>query len=200
MRSNPKVLKSFCTSQEASQILGVSLRTVQLWVESGLLEAWKTQGGHRRIPRQAIQALLAAPPTIVSARDQLAPTQLSILVVEDDADLRRLYEINLKRWPMQPKVMTAGDGYEALIQMGHIKPDLLIVDLNLPGMDGFRMLRTIRNSPELSSTSAIVVTGLDKNAISSRGELPPDVPVLPKPVPFAALQEMAEKMITRIPT
>lgn len=45
------------STREASEILGVSLRTVQLWVDSGILEAWKTAGGHRRISRASVEAL-----------------------------------------------------------------------------------------------------------------------------------------------
>ena len=56
------IQKSFCTTREAAEILGISLRTAQLWVESGQLEAWKTEGGHRRIARVSIERLLANPP------------------------------------------------------------------------------------------------------------------------------------------
>mgnify|MGYP000630290012 CR=1 FL=1 len=45
---------SFLTTREAAQVLGVSLRTTQLWVENGQLDAWKTEGGHRRISRASV--------------------------------------------------------------------------------------------------------------------------------------------------
>jgi excisionase family DNA binding protein len=48
------VKKSFCTTREAATLLGVSVGTVQLWVENGLLQAWKTAGGHRRVMRDSI--------------------------------------------------------------------------------------------------------------------------------------------------
>ncbi|MCX8145879.1 MAG: excisionase family DNA-binding protein [Azovibrio sp.] len=46
------------STREASELLGVSLRTVQLWVDSGVLQAWKTAGGHRRISKASVDALL----------------------------------------------------------------------------------------------------------------------------------------------
>jgi excisionase family DNA binding protein len=49
---------AFLTTREAAQALGVSLRTAQLWVENGQLEAWKTEGGHRRITPDSVQRLL----------------------------------------------------------------------------------------------------------------------------------------------
>lgn len=198
-----KVLKTFCTSAEAAQILGVALRTVQLWSEAGLLQAWKTSGGHRRISRESVQRLLVGQNKRASDRPSSAPsaalpaaepTPLNIMVVEDDAALRRLYEIKLRRWPMQPTVTTAGDGYEALIRLGQSKPDLLILDLGMPGMDGFRMLQTVRDTPELSGMSVIVVSGLDAAEIQNRGGVPAGVRVLPKPIPFQELQTLAEQI------
>ena len=207
MARNNHVPKTFCTTREASELLGVSLRTAQLWAESGLLEAWKTGGGHRRITRQSIERLLANPavrglgteePQQRRADDpgrNVSPPPFNVLVVEDDPALRRLYEVKLRSWPMRPTLSSTGDGYEALIRMGNVKPDLLIADLNMPGMDGFRMLQAITSAPELSATSIVVVSGLDPEEIARRGGLPPGIPVLPKPVPFARLLAIAERVV-----
>ena len=61
MTKEPKVQRKFCTTREAAEILGVSLKTAQLWSESGLLEAWRTDGGHRRIFRSSVERLLVLP-------------------------------------------------------------------------------------------------------------------------------------------
>ena len=58
MTPRQTVMKTFCTSAEAAQLLGVALRTVQLWTEAGLLQGWKTAGGHRRISRESVQRLV----------------------------------------------------------------------------------------------------------------------------------------------
>ncbi len=54
-------VKDVLTTAKAAQLLGVSTRTAQLWVESGQLPSWKTPGGHRRIPRQAVVDLIEVP-------------------------------------------------------------------------------------------------------------------------------------------
>lgn len=54
-------VKDILTTAEAAQLLGISTRTAQLWVESGQLPSWKTPGGHRRIPRQAVFDLIERP-------------------------------------------------------------------------------------------------------------------------------------------
>ncbi|ADL54797.1 response regulator [Gallionella capsiferriformans] len=193
MAHNRQAPKTFCTTREAAELLSVSLRTAQLWSESGLLEAWKTDGGHRRISRLSIERLLAEP--IVRQLDNKAktPEALKILVVEDDPALRRLYEINMQRWPMSVRFHSANDGYEALIRIGHDKPDLLITDLQMPGMDGFRMLNTLCNISELADMQIVAVSGLDPDAISAHGGIPDGISLLSKPVPFSHLLAIAEK-------
>lgn len=192
-----RVKKTFCTTSEAAAILGVSLRTTQLWVERGLLEAWKTEGGHRRISRQSVERLLATPPSLSEGDVDLAPPHFTVMVVEDEATLRLLYEANLRRWPMRPNVITAGDGYEAMVKLGHVMPDLLITDLHMPGMDGFRMLRAIRATAEYDAMSIVAVTGLEEEEIVERGGLPEGIPVLSKPVPFPRLRELAVELAAR---
>lgn len=209
MPHNKQALKTFCTTREAADMLGVSLRTAQQWAENGLLEAWKTDGGHRRITRQSVERLLLDPAVKIfpssslhkvenSHRPPVAATAsepLKILVVEDEANLRRLYEINLRSWSMKPDFNTAVDGYEALIRIGQNIPDLLITDLSMPGMDGFRMLYAICSMPELASIKIVIVSGLDPEEIYKRGGVPEDITILPKPIPFDRLRSIAEETV-----
>ena len=136
------VKKSFCTTREAATMLGVSVGTVQLWVESGLLQAWKTAGGHRRVLRDSVDHLLhkesiPSPIPAPPAQPTFSPHRLSVMVVEDDANLLRLYEANISRWPMAPEITLVNNAVEALLLLGQKSPDLLIADLNMAGMDGF---------------------------------------------------------------
>lgn len=188
--------KAFCTTREAAKVLGVSLRTVQLWAEAGLLEGWKTKGGHRRILRASMERLLAyRPPAAESAL--ATDAALSILVVEDDPVVLRLCERQMTRWPMKPRIVTARNGYEALVRIGLSKPDLLITDLHMPEMDGFQMLQQLRNMAELADLTIVVVTGLDPEEVAARGGVPPGIPVLPKPIPFDRLRDIATVIAAR---
>jgi len=182
------VKKTFCTTREAAQLLGISVRTAQLWVESGQLKGWKTPGGHRRVLREAVERLLHKPAPVAAP---VPEHRFTVLVVDDDRVLLRLYEIKLAQWPMAPRVITAHAGVEALVQIGREKPDLLIADLQMPRMDGFHMLRGLRAMPELASMSIVVVSGLDQAEIARRGGVPADIPLLPKPIPFDALLRIA---------
>ncbi len=188
--------KSFCTTHEAAELLGVTPRTVQLWCESGVLDSRRTSGGHRRIPRDALDRLrteqqgqpapVAQPPSL--------PRRLRILVVEDEPALLRLYRLRLSAWAIAPEVTTLNDGFEALVWIGSHKPDLLIADLHMPEWDGFGMLRTVRRIASLDRMEIVVVTGLDAETVAERGGLPEDVRILPKPIPFGELEQIATEL------
>ena len=191
------VEKSFCTTREAATLLGVSVGTVQLWVESGLLQAWKTAGGHRRVLRDSVEGLLhkkpAPPPETVPA-----PRRMRVLVVEDDANLLRLYGAQIARWPLATDVTLVDNSINALLHMGRGGPDLLISDLHMPGMDGFGMLKVLHEAPEMAYTKVVVVTGLDADEVKARGGVPPGVEVLAKPIPFARLLSIAQHASQRL--
>ncbi len=180
--------KEFFSTAEAANMLGVAHRTIQLWVEAGILQAWKTAGGHRRIAVSSVERLLAeradrlAPPPVVNTS-----RQFSVLVVDDDPALLRLYELEMSGWDIPLTILKARDGFDALLQIGRHPPDLLITDLNMPGMDGFRMVATLRGDPAYRQLRIIVISGLDTATVSALG-LSGDIPVFTKPVSFARLR------------
>ena len=196
------VEKSFCTTRQAAELLGVSIGTVQLWVENGQLEAWRTAGGHRRVLRDSIDLLLRGKSDatkIANSPTGAAPEArpLNVMVVEDDVHLLRLYEFRLSRWSMAPRVTTVASAIRALLLIGRCSPDLLITDLNMPGMDGFSMVRVLRSAPETATTNIVVVSGLDSTSIAAQGGLPSGIEVLGKPVPFDRLHAIASNIVAR---
>ena len=190
----------YCSTKEAAATLGVSHRTVQLWVENGTLQAWRTAGGHRRITVESVNRLvdgrriaIGAPPAPASAP---APGKPRVLVVDDDPLMLRLYELEMAGWGLDLEVVKANNGFEALIRIGEQRPDLLVSDLNTPGMDGFRMIRTLLEDSGTAGMNMIVVSGLDRATIKAMG-LPTDIPVFPKPVPFGELRGAVENGLVR---
>lgn len=194
----------YCSTKEAAAVLGVSHRTVQLWVENGTLQAWRTAGGHRRITYESVNRLVdgrriaigGGPGAAATVPAPATPGKPRVLVVDDDPLILRLYELQMAGWGMDMELIKAQNGFEALIRIGERRPDLLVSDLNMPGMDGFRMIRTLREDVGTAGMNMIVVSGLDRGTIKAMG-LPADIPVFPKPVPFSELRTAVENGLVR---
>lgn len=182
----------FLSTREAAARLGVALSTVQAWVETGVLPAWKTAGGHRRIPADAIDAVRMRQQAILAAAP--APELFKVLAVEDDPVQRELYRRQFAEWRLPVQLLTAEDGFEGLILVGRHAPDLIITDLAMPEMDGFKMIRRLKSQQSAIRSRIIVVTALTPTQIEAEGGLPASIPVYPKPIPFAALRSVVAHM------
>lgn len=186
-KMKPEVDKPDCTTRTAAHQLGVSLRTVQLWVDSGILQAWKTPGGHRRVAISSVKNLLRQSGKQVvshSGRDQ----GYVVLLIEDDADLLRFYQLTINSWGLPLNLVTAENGYEGLMRIGELQPDLIVTDLIMPGLDGFDMIHALRANPLLIDTDVIVMASMTQMEIDDRGGLPRECSVLFKPVSFAQMR------------
>ncbi len=192
--------KAFCTTREAALLLGVAVSTVQLWVESGLLQAWKTAGGHRRVLRSSVEAQLRKSTLLTRShveRRAPSPRRLRVMVVDDDPIMLHLYQTQLTQWPMAPEVVALDNAVAALVAIGKNPPDLLVMDLNMPTMDGFKLLGLLQQTPEISNTTIVVVSGLDDATIEQRGGVPKGIEALSKPVPFHRLLAIATGIAKR---
>ncbi|QBE65796.1 response regulator [Pseudoduganella lutea] len=178
----------YYSTKEAAAILGVAHRTVQLWVESGVLQAWKTAGGHRRIVKASVERLVLErrQARAVSA-SAAAQVRHRVLVVDDEPAMLQRYELELSGWDMQIDIVKARDGFDALLEIGRERPRILVTDLQMQGMDGVRMIQKLRANPDYAGMQVIVVSGLERSTISSMS-LPADIRVLPKPLPFEQLR------------
>jgi excisionase family DNA binding protein len=201
-----KITEVMYTSLEAAKLLGVSPRTIQLWTDNGILKAQKTSGGHRRFPESVLEEFLNSQNTdcVESADDPPKPATATVksgelyrvLVAEDEPDLRTLYESTMESWGLPLSITTVKDGYDALIRLGADQPDMLIVDLNLPKIDGFHMINAVVNeSRDMVKSEIVVITALSKNDIINRGGLPNGVTIYHKPIPFTELQLLIKAKI-----
>lgn len=81
---------------------------------------------------------------------------IKVLVVDDSDVLRRIAVFNLKRANFE--VHEATDGLSGLEKMKQIKPDVVVLDVMMPNLDGFGVLKEMRNEPELSNIKVIMLT------------------------------------------
>ena len=182
--------KDYFTTIETAKLLGVSVRTVQLWVESGSLDAWKTAGGHRRIRTESVQEKLRQ-----QDPDFQAPTKMQsshrkrILIVEDNPTVSTFYKAAIDSWKLPIDISTAADGFSGLIKIGQEAPDLIISDIYMPGMDGLQMIQSLFKSQLVNPDQMIIISGLGNDEIRDRGGIPADIIFFRKPVDVGELRE-----------
>lgn len=194
------------TTREAALRLGVSLRTVQLWVEADILPAARTPGGHRRIPYNAVEALALSTglggeevprsalrrqearalqedaPLRASADAGQAGAPMDVLLVADDTDWQMRCAEAMAPYGRAVQLRFAETGYLALLQIGQKAPDLLITNLELPGMDGLAMLRTLERCESMANMRVLVLSDSDEHELARRGGLPKSAEMMNLPV------------------
>ena len=185
----------YCGTSYAARLLGLSVATVQSLVEKGEIEAWKTMGGHRRIALQSIQRYLEK-----NSRQRLVTqsdpqNRLRVLLVEDDNPTRELYQLEFESWKLPVDCTWMSSAVEALMDIASMRPDLLITDLTMPGVDGFEMLKALKRNVELADMQVIVISGRPRQAFDSRGGFPEDAFMLQKPINFDWLQGFMSAMV-----
>ena len=183
-----------CTTQRAAEILGVSVSSIQQLVEAGAIDAWKTRGGHRRIPLAAVLAYKGqqtshAPHSPPASPAATAPRgQATILVVEDNPMQRQLYQIHLASWHLPAQLVFCENGYQALLEIARRQPDIVLTDIVMEGIDGYELLNTIVNDPHLRPMHIAILSALDESDLDARGGLPPGGVFFAKPINYDELR------------
>ncbi len=153
---------------EVARQLGMAVRSVQLMVDRGELEAWKTPGGHRRISRASVDLWLTGRQTASGPRpaapsaDSPAHADGCVLVIEDSKHYQNLVALLLHEHFPQLEVKFADDGIAGLAMAGQLQPRVLIVDILLPGIDGATLILSLRSHSQFAASRLIVITSLDE--------------------------------------
>lgn len=188
--------EDYCGTSYAAKLLRLSVATVQALVERGDIAAWKTLGGHRRLAIQSVHDyLLKNSPQLPVVATQTS-SRLRVMLVEDDDNTRELYRCQFESWDLAIDCTFVSSALEALMDITGMRPDLLITDLSMAGIDGLEMLNTLKRNQNLVNMSIVVISGLEPQAIADRGGLPRHASLLKKPINFDWLQGYMTALVT----
>ena len=115
-----------------------------------------------------------------------------VLVVDDEASIREMLAEHLTTRAKPYEVLTAADGFEAGRLVATFKPDVVLLDLRMPGLDGFQICRTIKADPDTSNTVVIAMTGFYSPETEARILECGAVRCLAKPIDPAVLSGMID--------
>ncbi|MCP4649794.1 MAG: response regulator [PVC group bacterium] len=136
-------MKNHYTTTEVSKLLGVTTATVNSWINQGALPSFKTPGGHNRIRQDHLLGFL-------TNNNIPIPPELGInsspkvLIVDDDEDVRDFVLAVLEDIGYQVDIEIALNGYTAGNKVVKFRPDIVILDIMLPGVNGNEICRQIR--------------------------------------------------------
>jgi len=140
------------TLGQAAKYLGVAQSTIRKWSDLGRVPAFYTPGGHRRFRRRDLDAFLEhSGPT---AREPEGPT---VLIVDDDARLREYVRANLELEGYI--VREAGSAEEGLQALDEEPPDLVLLDVMMPRVDGWEMLRRVQERHGVGTIPVLMFSG-----------------------------------------
>ena len=186
--------KPILTTGDVASHCHVSQETVANWIRSGWLKAYKTPGRHRRIRPGDFEEFLVEhgmPPFSIAA---LPSGQRRVLVVDDDPAVVQMIVRLLDR-DGRYVTATAADGFEAGIQLITFRPDLVILDLMMPHLDGFKVCSSIRTTPETSELAVLVITGLHDEENLRRAHEAGANYCMTKPLSVSALTQKLDELL-----
>ncbi|MFC7409652.1 response regulator [Hydrogenophaga atypica] len=213
VRADVASASNYYTTIEVAKMLGMAVRSVQLMVDRGDLQAWKTPGGHRRISRESLERWLQGSRSGVRAeaagrqegevgagressrRLRLGQRPPRLLLIEDSTHFQNLVALLLKQKFPGLEVHVASDGITGLASFGQLQPDLLVVDIMLPGIDGANLITGLRSHALFGQCKLIVLTALDEAQRAPYAFALDQVPVVHKPRLVNDLPPLIESLL-----
>lgn len=198
MARNEKKVRIF-SALEVANICGVVNQTAINWIKNGYLKAFTTPGGQYRVYSEDLVEFLHSrgmrlPEELQRIlEDQLEVT--TILIVDDDKDLNNLVHQYLSRKYPEHEIYQAFDGFEAGRMLAETRPGVIVLDINLPGVDGHKLAKTVKETSGVSKPIIVAVSGLDDpaehDAIIKNGA---DA-FIPKPLELDKLYDKIEHLV-----
>lgn len=156
---------------EVANICGVVNQTAINWIRNGYLKAFNTPGGQYRVYYEDLLLFIKErgmkiPPELQDSLDDAHWN--SIIVIDDDAVLNEAISSFLNKNLPNLTVYKSLDGFDAGAQLVKYKPDFVILDIDLPGVNGKEICKKIKTDPFFGQPYIIVITGLDDESLEKQ--------------------------------
>lgn len=192
---------------EIAAYCDVHQRTVSRWIANGQLKGHKLPGrGNYRVllddfvrflkqQQMPMPTELQQHQTDAASLDEQAPDQSladRVLVIDDELSYRNA--IRRVLFSAGYQLDFAADGFQAGVKIISAKPDLITLDLSMPGLDGFEVLKFIREQPGLAAVQILVISGLEQTELEKAKQLGANA-VLAKPFENEKLLQLVQQLL-----
>lgn len=145
------------TSHEVATLVQVSPSSVLKWIEQGKLKAYRTPGGHRRVSSDELVGFLRAHQLPVPP--ELEEEKVRLLVIDDEAPYLRALGGMLSRADARVEVELAESAMDGLLKVGLWRPQVVLLDTYMPGMDGVEVCKRLKESAETRGIAVLAMSG-----------------------------------------
>jgi excisionase family DNA binding protein len=197
MARNGKKVRIF-SALEVANICGVVNQTAINWIKNNHLKAFTTPGGQYRIYAEDLLDFL-------NSRRMRVPEELleltgqkdrKILIVDDDRELNEMLKNILSKKFDEHEFFQAFDGFEAGRLIGEVRPSVILLDIDLPGINGHELCRKIKSDSQLGSPVIIAISGLDEETDGVRIISEGADAFFSKPIDFEKLSNTLQDLIS----
>ncbi|MFC1573807.1 response regulator [Candidatus Latescibacterota bacterium] len=188
--------KPLLTTGDIANYCHTGMTQVNRWIKNGDLEAFRNPGGHYRVTREKFREFLERNNMPIIEGFFEGNKKKKILIADDDATIVDIFSHFLKTQYEDAVIDVAYNGYEALLKTGNLLPDLLIIDIRMPKIDGLEVCRRIRETDTIKPGPKILAMtahseAYDRDTVLASGA----DDYLLKPIEIQTLQEHIEKLI-----
>ena len=180
---NTHFMDSPFTTHDAARILGIHPFTVGRWIDQGLLKAYRTAGGHRRVRgpdlrRYLVEHDMPVPQELANS----GGTKLNLLIVDDEQLMLNVLRRAFKPLAAEVELTMTTSAVDALLLLADIRPDGMLIDINMPELDGFEVCRRVRAFKPLQDVKLVVMTALYRSDIVGSALRAGAIACLAKPI------------------
>jgi excisionase family DNA binding protein len=182
---------SLLTSHQVGKLLQVNPSSINKWVKDGLMRAFRTPGGHRRI-RAADLIIFLNQHQMPIPRGLAGALRKRLLVVDDDPrQLMGLYRV-FKPYSERLEVQIVDNGIDALMQLGSFKPHMAILDVLMQPIDGFEVLRRLRAKEDMKDLTIIMTASQLTPELEAKAKKAGALRCVQKPVDYKQILDDLE--------
>jgi excisionase family DNA binding protein len=198
MAKTDKKIRIF-SALEVANICGVVNQTAINWIKNGYLKAFTTPGGQYRVyAEDLVKFLHSRGMRVPEELQNLVESQQgarSMVVVDDDQDLNNLIKEYLDQHYKDYRIYQAYDGFEAGRVIAEAKPGVILLDIDLPGVDGHKLCRQIKADASFGNPVVIAVSGLNDPEEEKQIMRDGADAFIPKPLKLESLPERIDSFI-----
>jgi excisionase family DNA binding protein len=185
-------MKKYYSIPQAAKICSVGKSTMHRWVSAGKIKSYSTPGGHKRILPEHLKEWLEDNQLPFDI-DEFQGDKTKILIVDDDSSVRNYLKKVLSGIFIDIDI--ASDGFEAGKKLIQFKPDLMILDLYMPNMDGFEVCKKVKEDSSTQKIKIIIMTGYGTKEIKEKAFLLGADAFLEKPSSKIEIISCVEKLL-----